>query len=74
LAPGTDTEGFHAWVTDGWVRAETEALVIVVQDGAFHTSRYQAKVLKNGTDPQCRVCWNGVETIGHILSIGEAHT
>ena len=59
---------------DGRVRAEMETLVVAEQDGAPHTNRYQAEVLKNGTDPQCRVCRNGDEMIGHILSICEAHT
>ena len=74
LAPENDTAGCHAWLMDGRVRAETEALVVAAQDGVLHTNRYQAEVLRNGTDPQCRVCRNGVETIGHILSICEAHT
>ena len=55
---------------DGRVRAEMETLVVAEQDGAPHTNRYQAEV----TDPQCRVCRNGDEMIGHILSIFEAHT
>ena len=71
LALGIDYEGCQAWLTNGRVRAETEALVVAAQDGV---NRYQAVILKNGTDPQRRVCRDGVEMIGHILTSFEAHT
>ena len=40
LAPGNDTEGCHAWLTDGKVRAEMEALVVALQDEVLHTKRF----------------------------------
>ena len=73
LAPGIDYEGCNAWHTDGKVRAKMEALVMAAQDGVLYTNRYQVVILKNGTDWQCRVCWDGVKTIGHILTSCKAH-
>ena len=74
MAPGNDQDGCHAWLTDGRVRAETEALVIAVQDGVLWTNTYQAEVVKNGTEPSRRVCHKGEETTGHILTSSEANT
>ena len=73
MAPGIDYEGFHTWLTDGTVRAETEALIVAAQDGVLFTNRYQAVVVKNGSDPKCRICREGDETICHILTSCEAH-
>jgi len=74
MAPGNDQDGCHAWLTDGRVRAETEALVIAAHDGVLWTNKYQAEVVRNGTQPSCRVCHNGDETISHILTSCEANT
>jgi len=56
------------------VQAETEALVIAAQDGVLWTKKYPAEVVRNGTEPSCRVCHNGDEVIGHILTSCEANT
>ena len=60
-------------LTHGWLRlrkqwAETEALVIAVQDGVIMTRAYQARVLKKDVNPMCRKCHKRPETIGHILA------
>jgi len=43
MVPGNNQNGCHAWLTDGRVRAETEALVIVVQDGVLWTTGTRQK-------------------------------
>jgi len=48
-----DYKRCHVWLTDGRVRAVTEALIVATQDGVLYTNRYQAVIVKNGTDPKC---------------------
>ena len=42
---GVDTEGTFAWLRDGRLWVETEALVIAVQDGVLLTNQYKHTVL-----------------------------
>lgn len=63
-----DTEGTFDWLTDGRFRAETEGLVIAAQDGVILTNWYKHTVLKTSTTSTCRLCREGEETIGHIMS------
>ena len=72
-AEGVDTEGTFAWLSDGRLRAETEGLVIAAQDGVILMNRYKHTVLGMGVSPTCRVCWEGDETIGHIMSSCKPH-
>ena len=55
------------------LRAETEGLVIAAQDGVILTNRYKRTVLGKSTTSLCRVCREGEETIGHILSSRKPH-
>ena len=68
-----DQEGTFAWLSDGRFRAETEGLIFAAQDGVLLTNRYKHTVLKQGTSSTCRVCREGDETIGHILSSCRSH-
>ncbi|XP_065891739.1 uncharacterized protein [Dysidea avara] len=56
------------WLRYGKSKAETEALVFAAQDGVLHTNKYRRDVLRQDIDPACRLCHEGMETIGHILS------
>ena len=38
-----------------------------VQDPAIKTNYYRGKILKDGTDPMCRICGQFQETIDHIV-------
>ena len=38
VAPGIDYKGCDTWLTDGRVRAETEALIVMAQDGVLYTT------------------------------------
>ena len=72
-AKGVDTEGTFGWLSDGRFRAETEGLVIAAQDGVILTNRYKHTVLKTSATSTCRVCREGEETIGHIMSSCRPH-
>ena len=71
---GVDREGTFAWMFDGRFRAETEGLILAAQDGVLLTNRYKHTVLKQSATSTCRVCREGDETIGHILSSCRSHT
>jgi len=68
-----DHKGSFSWLSDGRLRAETEGLIFVAQDGVLLTNRYKHTVLKLGASSACRVCQEGDETIGHILSKCRTH-
>ena len=68
LEPNHDTSGSHIWLSDGHLRAETEALIIAAQDGVIHTRSYQVTVLKMDVPQACQVCHGSPETVGHVLS------
>ena len=65
---GNDLEGTFAWLSDSRFQAETEGLVFAVQDSVIMMNRYKHTVLKTSATSTCRVCREGDETIGHILS------
>ena len=41
---------------------------MAAQDQSLPTRNYEANIVKNGTDPKCRLCDKFVETIDHIVS------
>ena len=68
LRPDRDTEMCHLWLRNGRFAAETEALIIAMQDGVLYTREFRANILKEDTTKVCRLCEVEVETIKHILS------
>ena len=72
-AKEVDMEGTFGWLSDGRFRAETEGLVIAAQDGVILTNCHKHTVLKTSATSTCRVCREGEETIGHILSSCRPH-
>ena len=50
------------------LKAETEGLIIAAQDQSLATRSYHHRIIKDGTDPQCRICGRYEETIDHIIS------
>ena len=54
MSEDIDKQGMFAWLSDGWFRAETEALVIAAQDGVIMTNWYKHTVLKLSTSSTCR--------------------
>ena len=63
LKPGWDTFGSHGWLADGRLRADTEGLIFVAQDGVLLTRTYQARVMKADVPISCKVCKQALETI-----------
>ena len=43
----------HQWLSSSTLKGETEGFILAAQDQSLATQMYQAKILKNGTDPRC---------------------
>ena len=58
----------HQWLKSWGLKSETEGLTIAAQDQCLMTKQYQSEIIKNGTNPKCRLCNELNETIAHITS------
>ena len=63
-----DKELTHKWLQSSGLTAETEGFIIAAQDHSLATRYYQHKIMKNGTDPKCRLCHEFDESLEHIIS------
>ena len=63
-----DQQKTHQWLRNAGLKAETEGLIIAAQDQSLATRSYRHRIIKDGTDPQCRICGKYEETINHIVS------
>lgn len=69
LADGdVDQQQSNKWLKTSGLKSETEGLIIAAQDQAINTKYHQAKIIKNGNDPYCRICGRFQETVDHIIS------
>ena len=57
----------YKWLCCCNLKIETEALLTAAQDQALCVRSYSSFIL-HSTDPLCRLCGNGAETIFHLLS------
>ena len=58
----------HQWLRSVGLKAETEGFIMAAQDQSLFTRNYQARIIKNGADPKCRMCDQYDETIDHLVS------
>ena len=63
-----DPTSTHQWLSSSGLKAETEGFIIAAQDQSLNTRNYQAHIIKNGTNPKCRLCDDKPETIDHIVA------
>ena len=59
----------NQWLRSTGLKAETEGLIIAVQDQSLRAKSYFARIVKDGTSPLCRVCQKHEETVDHIISV-----
>ena len=45
----------HQWLSSSSLKGETEDFTLTAQEQSLATRVYQAKILKNGADPKCRL-------------------
>ena len=65
---GVDGQSTHRWLTEGLLVPSTEATIVAAQDGVTHTRAYRGRVQSKPGPVTCRLCGQGQETLGHILS------
>jgi hypothetical protein len=58
----------NKWFKAHGLKAETEGLIIAAQDQSLATRSYHHRIIKDGTDPQCRICGKHEQSIDHIIS------
>ena len=63
-----DVEATHQWLRGSGLKAETEGFIIAAQDQSLFTRNYQANIVKNGANPNCRFCNEHVESVDHLVS------
>ena len=63
-----DKENTHKWLRSASLKWETQGFIIAAQDQSLATNNYQSKIIKDGTNPKCRLCHEYDETIEHITS------
>ena len=63
-----DPTSTHQWLSSSGLKAETEGFIMAAQDQSLNTRNYQAHIIKNGTNPKCRLCDDKPETIDHIVA------
>ena len=59
----------NQWLRSTGLKAETEGLIIAVQDQSLRAKSYFARIVKDGTSPLCRICQKREETVDHIISV-----
>ena len=50
-----DEEKSNGWLENAGLKSETGGLIVVAQDQALKIKYIQAKIIKNGIDPNCRM-------------------
>ena len=63
-----DQDKTHNWLSTPGLKSETEGFIIAAQDQCIKTNYYRNKILKDGTDPMCRICGKFQETVDHLVS------
>ena len=63
-----DLQQSNKWLKMAGLKSETEELIIATQDQAIKTKYLQAKIMKDGSNANCRVCERFQETVDHITS------
>ena len=66
--PHVDVERTNQWLHSSGLKAETEGFLIAAQDQSLATNLYKAKIIKDGTDPLCRICKKADESVDHLIS------
>ena len=56
------------WLQNGYLKRETESLIVAAQNQSIRTSLVKAKIDKSQGDSLCRVCRIVDESMDHIVS------
>ena len=56
------------WLRNGFLKKETEGLILAAQEQALRTNSIKHSVDKTSQTPLCRLCGESTETVWHIVS------
>ena len=65
---GKTDEDSWRWLRNGYLKPETEGMILAAQEQSLHTRAIQAKIDKKAISPMCRMCGQAEETNMHIVS------
>ena len=65
---GRDENNSWLWVKKGYLKKETEGLIMAAQDQAIRTNWIRHNIDKEDISPLCRLCGARAETVSHIVS------
>ena len=66
----TDVAGEESWrwLRNGFLKKETEGLILAAQEQALRTNSIKHSIDKTSETPLCRLCGESTETVWHIVS------
>ena len=56
------------WLRNGFLKKETEGLILAAQEQALRTNSVKHSIDKTSQTPLCRLCGESTETVWHIVS------
>ena len=56
------------WLTRGVLQSKTKAFIVAMQDGVTKLLAYNWRIIIDDVNLTCRICGNGDETLGHVLT------
>jgi hypothetical protein len=56
------------WLVDGWMKKETESLLMAAQEQSLRTRKIMHDIDHRNMDPKCRLCGQKDETVEHLVS------
>ena len=65
---GKTDEDSWRWLRNGYLKPETEGMILAAQEQSLRTRAIQAKIDKKAISPMCRMCGQAEETNMHIVS------
>ena len=63
-----DLHRTNQWLTSSGLKAETEGRMITAQDQSLATRLYHSNIIKDCTNPLCRMCGKFDESVDHVIS------
>lgn len=63
-----DEEENTKWLVDGYLKKETESLIMAAQEQSLRTRKIMHAIDHRNVDPKCRLCGQKDETVEHLVS------
>ena len=63
-----DEENSWSWLKSGYLKKETEGMILAAQDQALRTNWIKSNIDKEDISSKCRMCGERDETIAHVVS------